>query len=122
METKEDNYNQQIHKTFCIECGAFLRKISEHENKLYLQCTECGLKTEIQHFNTPHILKKKVNISRISTFRKSNDYIHENRFKRTQNIECKNKKCKKKNPEIILITSEYKTNIEYLCSSCKTLW
>lgn len=122
METKEINNEQQNDKTFCKECGTFLRKISENENKLYLQCTECGLKTEIKNLNIPHILKKNNNTTIISQFRKVNDSIYENRYKRTRKIECKNRNCKEKNPEIILITSENKTNIEYLCSNCKTIW
>jgi len=122
INLEEKNQNDDIHKTFCKECGSFLKKINEKEQKLYLGCTECGLETEIQHFTIPHILKKNPYISRMSDFRKASDCIYECRYKRTLSIECKNKECKVKNPEIILITSENKTTIEYLCSECKTLW
>lgn len=121
MSNQEEKIDP-IYTVFCVECGSYLRKINEKDEKLYLECSECATETEVQHYIIPHILQKKSSIPLIHLYRKQNDYIYENRFKRTKEIECKNKKCGVKNPEIILITSEEKTTIEYLCSNCKTLW
>lgn len=118
LEEKTD----PIYNVFCIECGSYLRKINENDKQLYLECLECGTETEVKEYIIPHILQKKSYTSIIHQHRKQNDYIYENRFKRTKELECKNKKCGVKNPEIILITAENKTTIEYLCSNCKTLW
>jgi hypothetical protein len=121
MSNSEEK-NNPINNVFCIDCGSYLRKINEKEKKLYLECSECGLETEVDHFTIPHILKKMSSVPLIHENRKQNDYVYENRFKRTKQLECKSKKCKVKNPEIILITSSNKTAIEYLCSNCKTIW
>lgn len=120
---------------FCPECSTFLypvEKIREDdsdsyadEKGLYLKCNQCGHHEKTTSFSTIYFSKNTKEIKYINKARMIQDYIYDKRYKRTKQIECINNNCYsrgKKNPEIVLITSNKSIKIEYLCTECNFIW
>ena len=89
------------------------------------RCDECGYYEKTNTFSTTHFSKKVEEIKYMNNNRMVNDYIFDKTFARTKKLECVNSKCSsrgKNNPEIILLTTDKRPEIGYLCSTCKSLW
>ena len=120
------------HNKFCPNCSTFLHpqeKFSDEndeetkESGLYMVCGECSYQEKINYFSAPHFNKEiKTNSKPI---RVAEDYIYDVTFARTKTLECINVKCPSKgkdNPEVVLITSDKRPEIAYLCKICKYRW
>ena len=95
------------------------------EGGLYLECDNCSYHEKTNTYSTVHFSKKVENVQYAHPKRIIDDYVFEMTLPRTQTKPCSNFKCPtrgKKNPEIVLITSEKHPEIAYLCTVCKFTW
>lgn len=121
---------------FCQECSTLLVPVEKtpedndsdsdvDEKGLYLKCNKCGHHEKTTSFSTIHFSKNTREIKYINKTRMSQDYTRDVRFKRTNQKECINTKCcsrGKKNPEIVLVTSNKHPEIGYICTECNFTW
>ena len=107
---------------FCKSCDNKLYPL-EDEDKLYLNCEDCGFK-EIHNgtiIEKKNFKNKSLNITRNTQF-----VIYDNALPRTNQKQCPNKSCNSNNndniSESVFMQDPTSLKLTYICTSCNVEW
>ena len=107
---------------FCVTCDNKLYPL-EDEDKLYLNCQDCGFK---ELYNGSVIEKKNFKNKSINLSRNTQFLIYDNTLPRTLQKQCPNKNCdsNKKNikSESVFLQDPISLKLTYICTSCTVEW
>jgi DNA-directed RNA polymerase subunit M/transcription elongation factor TFIIS len=104
---------------FCPECATLLKP--REDDGLYLACPECAFQQKIDSYSIPHVSKIHEEIPYLHPSRVK-DFKFNKTYERTTKLDCPNKECKAKTPEVVILTSKNHLDVSYLCTACNATW
>lgn len=115
---------------FCPEDGTILKPKEEEDEKkglhLIFHCEKCNYFENGSVYQSTIYTNEPKNVPfPLSSYRYA-DLQHNPTYKRTKKLPCFNPKCpskkKKENPEIVLVATDKKVEVMYLCTVCEELF